>query len=216
MLVAGLLGALLSLAVLRAADHRVEVAVAARDLRPDAVLTADDIQWTRVAIDSGIERTLIRRSDVDRVVGSVASARIRPGDLISRRILVRSSGPHRLRSLGIPVTPEHAVGGDVQTGDRIDVLGTDADHAGLVVANLRVLDVRHRSSALGGGDEKLTVVVALSAREADALAPVLGSDRFVLVLATGAEPVAVPVAGSVSARSERVASTSSNAKPGNG
>lgn len=190
MVIAGLLGALLSLAVLRASDHRIEVAVAAHELPANSVFTANDVRWTRVAIDHDVERSLVHRSDLDALDGSIASVRVRAGALIGRRDLVHAAAPHRLRSLGIPVTPEHAVGGDLQSGDRVDVLSTDSEHPGITVANLQVLDVKHQSSALSSGDDKLTVVVALSASDADALATVLGSDKFVLVLATGADRVA--------------------------
>ncbi|MFN8037540.1 MAG: SAF domain-containing protein [Acidimicrobiia bacterium] len=194
MIVAGLLGALLSLAALRASDHRVEVAVAAHEMPAGSTFDSNDVRWVRVAADGDVTRALVRRDDVTALRGTIATSRVRAGELLSRHALVRAAAPHRARSLGIPVTPEHAVGGDVQVGDRVDVLSTDGESAGLVVANLEVRDVKRQSSTLGGGDDKLTVVVAVSAAQADALAPVLGSDKFVLALSTGAEPAEVPTA----------------------
>ena len=130
-LVAGLLGALLSLAVLRAGDHRVEVAVAARELRPDEVLGAGDIRWTRVAVDSGIERTLIRRSDVDAVVGSVTSGRIRSGDLISRRGSCDRRRPTDCVPSEFPSRLSAPSAATCRPVIALDVLRTDADRAGL-------------------------------------------------------------------------------------
>lgn len=189
MIVAGLLGALLSLAVLRASDHRVEVAVAARDIPPGSRVTRDSFRFTRVAMDAEVLSTMVRASDVSSLEGDIASIRIRAGNPITRAVLLRAAAPHRLRSVGIPVAPDHAVGGDVGAGDRIDVLSTDGERSGLVVANLSVLDVKRQRGALGSGDEKLTVVVALDADEATRLAPALDGNKFVIVLATGADPI---------------------------
>lgn len=195
MIVAGLLGALLSLAVLRASDHRIDVAVAASDLRAGATVTRDSFSFTRVAMDSDALSKMVRPGDVRALEGSVVAMELRAGEPVTRSALLRPAAPARLRSLSIPVTPERAVGGDLQAGDRIDVLSTDAESPGLVVAGLRVLDVKRSGGALSGGDDRLAVVVALQAAEAERLAPVLGGDKFVLVLSTGAEPVSVRSSG---------------------
>lgn len=191
MIVAGLLGALLSLAVLRASDHRIEVAVAASDLRPGTTVSRDSFRFTRVAMDSHALSRMVRPGDVHALEGSVVAMEIREGEPVTRSALLRPAAPARQRSLSIPVTPERAVGGDLEAGDRIDVLSTDPESSGLVVAGLRVLDIKRSGGALSGGDDKLAVVVALQAAEAERLAPVLGGDKFVLVLSTGAEQVSV-------------------------
>ncbi len=54
MIVAGLLGLLLTVAVLRHADERQPVAVAARDLAPGTALTESSVRYERVRMDDSL------------------------------------------------------------------------------------------------------------------------------------------------------------------
>lgn len=60
MIVAGLLGIVLTLALLRSADRRVEVAVAAHDLQAGAAVSADDVRYERVKMDDDLLDTVLR------------------------------------------------------------------------------------------------------------------------------------------------------------
>ena len=59
MIVAGLLGALLTLAVLRRADDTTPVAVAAREIPAGAEVTSGDFDLTEVKVDDDVASTLI-------------------------------------------------------------------------------------------------------------------------------------------------------------
>lgn len=185
---AGLLGATLTLAALRSADHRVEVAVAATDLRPGRAVTADSFRFTRVRMDDGVLDRMVRPEDVAALEGSVLRSFVDEGEPVSRGDLLAPTGGGG-RALGLPVEAERAVGGELTAGDRIDVLATDPDAPGLVVADLPVLEVKRPSTgALGGTERELSVIVGVDEAQALALAAVLGGDDFVLVRATGAPP----------------------------
>ncbi len=189
MVVTGLLGAVLSLAALRAGDHRTSIAVAARDLRPGEVITARSFRFTSIVLDDTIAASMIPSDAAAGLHGSIVATRIDRGAPVARHDLVRAAASQRRRSLGIAVAPERAVGGGIGAGDVIDVLSIDPDNPGIVVAGLRVLDVRRAQGALATTNDTMTVVVALDAADARRLAAVLGTDKFVLVLATGAAPI---------------------------
>ena len=84
MIVAGLLGILLTLALLRSADRRVEVAVAALDLHAGTAVDGGDVRYERVRMDGDLLDTVLRRDDVADLDGAVATETIRAGELISR------------------------------------------------------------------------------------------------------------------------------------
>jgi hypothetical protein len=78
---------------------------------------------------------------------------------------VGTSAPE-VRQITVPVTPEHALGGDLEPGDRVDVLAT-FDHSGstartlLVTSGAEVVAAVRDSSVFGGkgGVSALTLAV---------------------------------------------------------
>src|SRR5918994_3768841 len=93
MIVAGLLGLLLTVAVLRRADDRQPVAVAARDLSPGTALTDSAVRYENVKMDDSLLDTILRRDDVQGLEGSVAVYPIAKGELISRRAVRPPAAP---------------------------------------------------------------------------------------------------------------------------
>ena len=84
MLVAGLVGVVLTLALLRGADHRVPVAVAAHDLAPGTRLRAADVRYSPVAMSDDLLATTLDRAGVRRASGQVVVGPIRAGELVTR------------------------------------------------------------------------------------------------------------------------------------
>src|SRR4051794_16026191 len=70
-IVAGLVGALCTLAALRVSDHRVEVLVARRDLVPGTTIHADSFRTVRVDAGEGALAALVRAPEVDGLEGRV-------------------------------------------------------------------------------------------------------------------------------------------------
>ena len=93
MVVAGLAGVVLTVALVRSADDREPVAVAAHDVRPGTTIGADDVRYVRVRMDDAQLRTLLSEDDVRALRGSVASGRIAEGDLIPRSLLRPRAAP---------------------------------------------------------------------------------------------------------------------------
>ena len=84
MVVAGLLGLLLSLSVLRRADNTVPVVVVTRDVVPGTRLRPEMVGTTRVHADDRSLGNLVAADDRDTMIGSIVLASLRAGDLLER------------------------------------------------------------------------------------------------------------------------------------
>ncbi len=104
MIVAGLIGMLLTVAVLRRADERQAVAVAARDLAPGTALTDSVVRYEDVKLDDSLLGTVLAPDDVKRLDGSVAAYPIAEGELISRRAIRPAAAPAGKRAMSIPTS----------------------------------------------------------------------------------------------------------------
>lgn len=192
MIVAGLVGMLLTLALLRGANDRVQVAVAARDLRPGDVVTAGDIRYEGVTMDSELLGTVLQRSDVAALDGAIATDTVGAGELLSRGDLVSASAPAGLRAVSIPIERARAVDGDLVPGDRVDVLLASERDVAVVVADAEVLSVGDPVGAggLATVEQQFTVTLAVDAREAQLLTMAITDGDILLARSTGAESAA--------------------------
>jgi Flp pilus assembly protein CpaB len=97
-----------------------------------------------------------------------------------------------LRAMSLPVPREHAAGGDLRAGDRVDVLGviegSDVDYA---ATNIEVLAVSEaRSGAVGARPSEFSITVAVDETQARLLARALAAGNVEVVRSTGAAPIA--------------------------
>ncbi|HEX6311772.1 MAG TPA: Flp pilus assembly protein CpaB [Acidimicrobiia bacterium] len=189
MIVAGLVGMLLTLALLRNADDRVEVAVAAHDLRPGEIVSAADLRYERVNMDGDLLGTVLGRDDVNELDGAVAVEAVGAGELVSRTDLARAAAPSGLRAVSIPIDRARAVDGAIAPGDRVDVLLAAEREVVVVVAGAEVLDVGDPSNGptLGSVDDVFTVTLAVDARGAQLLTAAITDGDVLLARSTGAE-----------------------------
>lgn len=189
MIVAGLLGIVLTLALLRGADRRVEVAVAAHDLQAGTAVDGTDVRYERVKMDGDLLDTVLRRDDVADLDGAVATETIRAGELIARTDVRSAAASSGLRAVSIPIEPARAVNGDLVPGDRVDVVLAAEQEVAIVVADAEVLDVSDPDTrgALGAVDEQFTVTLAVDANEAQLLAAAITDGDILIARATGAD-----------------------------
>ena len=191
MVLAGLLGALGTLAALRSADDRVDVLVARADLAPGAVVQRDDLRTVRVGADATAMRSLVRAEDADALVGQVVTTRVSAGGFVARDDLQAAGDGGARRSMSFSLARARALDGQLVAGDRVDVLsvGQRSGEAQFVATNVEVLRVGgDRSSPLGGNDA-LTVTLAVDPDIALAVATALHDDDLTLVRATGAAAI---------------------------
>lgn len=201
--VAGLLAVVLNYSLLRAADDRVRVAVVARPIAAGDALGAGDLRSVEVAADDAVLGTLVPAEELDELAGHVAATALAAGDPLRRSDLRPPSAPDQRRAMSLPVPAEHAVAGQLQRGDRVDVIAVDQGTASYVLTDAEVL-------AVGGGDGGLTgtgmfsVTVAVDADSALRLAEAIRADAVDVVRSTGAtqvpEPDGAPAADADAAR----------------
>jgi pilus assembly protein CpaB len=191
MIVAGLVGMLLTLALLRNADHRVEVAVAAHDLRAGDVVTARDLRYERVRMDDDLLGTVLDRDAVGELDGAVAIEAVAEGELVARTDVRPAAAPDLLRAVSIPIDRARAVDGALVPGDRVDVLLAAEREVAVVVADAEVLDVSQPSNGgLGSVDQQFTVTLAVDGRGAQLLTAAITDGDLLLARSTGAESAA--------------------------
>jgi Flp pilus assembly protein CpaB len=190
MIVAGLLGLLLTVAVLRRADEREPVAVAARDLSPGAALSESSIRYEQVKMDDSLLGTVLQPEDVKGLRNSVAAYPIAAGELIHRRAVRPAAAPEGKRAMSIAIDPARAVNGELEAGDRVDVILAGSHEVSIIVADAEVLSVGRpdRAGAFGGVDDKFTVTIAVDVRESQLVAAGVAGGDIVVTRTTGSRP----------------------------
>jgi Flp pilus assembly protein CpaB len=193
MVVAGLLGLLLSLSVLRRADDTVAVVMIARDLAPGTRLRPDMVRTTRIHADNRLLANLVPAEGLDGLRDSVVLASLRAGDLLARSGLGPASTSRAARAVSFPVDSAFAVGGQLSAGDHIDVLASanDGSGSGYVLVGVDVVAVHASGTGpLRASDGQLSITVAVDADGAQRLAAALHVADLLVVRSTGAAPVA--------------------------
>ncbi len=188
----GLVAVVLNYALLRARDDTVRVAVAARDLVAGATVTPDAFRFTRARLDGQVLDTLLRPETLGEVDGWVAIAPVPAGELVKRSDLLPAAAQGGRRAMSLPLEPEHAAGGALTPGDRVDVVEVHGDTARYVVTGAEVLAVADPGTATGlAGTGAFSVTLAVDDRAALRLALAIRSDAVEVVRATGAPPADV-------------------------
>jgi Flp pilus assembly protein CpaB len=178
---AGGLVALAGVATLRSDPGRddAEVVVAARDLRPGAALTADDVRLEKLSattIPDGSQR------DAATVVGSMLAGPTRRGEVLTDVRLLGSRLAELTAGPGARIVPlllaDDALIDLIRVGDVVDVLSapaTEAPAAGnpavtKVVATDAVVVLVSPKQKVQAADSNRVVLVALPARVANTVA----------------------------------------------
>jgi Flp pilus assembly protein CpaB len=151
------------------ADHRVAVFAAARDLPADHVLEPGDVTSTRVHVPAAVLDGLLRANEGLAPTGQALRFPVEAGDLLTDGALAARRGPGR--EMTVPIAPEHALGGALEPGDRVDVLasfdkGTEIAKTLTVASRVQVVDVV-RADGLFGQSEGDVTAVTLSVRPDD-------------------------------------------------
>jgi Flp pilus assembly protein CpaB len=201
MLVAGLAGLVLTLAVLRPGAGGQRVAIAARDLEAGAVLADRDVRFERVSASDRLAGAYLTARELAGVRGRVLTTPVFADEpLLEAHLRARAATDGR-RAMSIPVDRSRAVNGKLAAGDRVDVVVAGDDEVTIVVAGAEVLDV-DGDDAFGTRRGELRVTLAVDARESQLLTAALADGDFVLTRVTGA-PSSADLAPLVTARPAR-------------
>jgi Flp pilus assembly protein CpaB len=191
MLLAGLLGAVLTLTVLHASNDTSPVLAAARDIAPGTVIDSSVLRTAHVQADAATTATLFGSRDIDEVRGHVAIEAIPAGALLTRGAVRAAAVGEAPRAMSFPVPRSRAVGGALDTGDRVDVLAVQrtTGRSGYVATNVPVLAFSsHDAGPLQGSDDA-NVTLAVDSAAAARIASALETGTITLVRATGAPPL---------------------------
>jgi Flp pilus assembly protein CpaB len=189
MLLAGALGVLLTLSVLRTADDKQPVLVAARDLAPGSVITDGDLRVAQMKADTGLLSTLFGTTDVGSLRGQVVTSSIEQGALVQRADVHALGDGAATRVMSFPLARSRAVGGKLTRGDRVDVVAVERNSArsGYVLVGAEVVAVdTPDGGALSSSSDDVTVSLVVDAEGAQRLAAALEAGSVTLVRATGA------------------------------
>ena len=159
--------------ILAASKTTVDVWVAAHDLPQDAVIAPGDLEPAAVKLPTDLLAAYAPAGEA--LEGRVITRPIHAGELVATSWLASSATPSGARSITIPVEPEHAVGGALRSGDRVDVLATfnSGDVRARTTVLARGVDVVEtvKAGAIGFGDEALVgITLSVSPQEAARLA----------------------------------------------
>jgi hypothetical protein len=91
--------------------------------------------------------------------------------------------------MSLPVPVEHAAGGALVEGDRVDVISVIDGNAAFVAADLEVVAVSENPSGAIGSIGEYHVVVSVTADAALDLAAALDAGSVEIVRSTGAETI---------------------------
>jgi Flp pilus assembly protein CpaB len=217
MVLAGLLGVVLTLSVLRTDAGGRPVVVAASDLVPGTVINRDAIRVERVDASAAVLASTFGADEIAQLQGHVATASMRRGQLLTRESVSAADAGAATRSMSFPLPEAHALGGALDAGDHVDVLAVqhDGGRAGYVMTDARVLavDGAHRGPLATTHD--VTVTLAVDTNAAVRLAAALEGGTVTLVRATGAASVAdAPTYEGGDARPSTVATDEADAPGG--
>jgi Flp pilus assembly protein CpaB len=189
MIVAGLVGLVLSFAALRQRDGDASVAVAAHEIRAGEVVGPADFRTERVTMSNSLLSTTVRSQQISGMRGRIAGATIAEGELVTRRLLRPRAARAGLRAMSIPIDPARAVGGHLQAGDRVDVLFAGEQSVSIIVADAKVLAVDARGrGGIGESASPFTVTLAVNARQSQLVAAAVADGNVSLARTTGATP----------------------------
>jgi Flp pilus assembly protein CpaB len=165
-LVVGLLLVALSvlggLRIASTADDTVAVYAATRDLPADHVLTRDDVRVTRIeASDTVIDGLVSARHAPP--TGRVLRFPIAEGGLLAGASVGGAHAGADGREITVPIGADHALGGALAPGDRVDVLGsfdkgTELAKTLTVAKSAQVVDVVSSDGLFGQRDGELSAI----------------------------------------------------------
>jgi Flp pilus assembly protein CpaB len=191
MVIAGVVGVVLSFAALREHDGNARVLVAAHEIRAGETVDPADFRSEAVTMGSALLATAVRAHDAPTVRGKVAASTIAAGELVVRRTLRPRAARHGLRAMSIPIDPARAVSGRLAAGDRVDVLFAGTREVSIIVADAEVLAVDARGrGGIGESASPFTVTVAVSAQQSQLLAAAIADGDVSITRTTGARPAA--------------------------
>lgn len=190
-IVSGLLAFLLILSWMRSQQDLVEVAVAREAIRSGNVIGAGMFDFVEIPASGGFDGALVAPDEVERLVGSVATRQINPGEPLLDTDVRAVETPEGLRAMSMPLDINRAVGGDIVVGDRVDIIGFDDIGPHFIATDVAVLDVPGERTSAFAAATSFAITVAVDETEALAIAAALEAGDVHVIRSTGAPEVTI-------------------------
>jgi Flp pilus assembly protein CpaB len=193
MVFAGLLTFVLVANALRSRNATVEVLVASADVAAGALVQPANTRPVELAASSSLRSSIVTPQEL-REGRWVATRRIVADEPVLRSALARPAGPNGQRAMSLPLPAEHAAGGAIQVGDRVDVINADGPQAVYVVRNAEVIGrsaPKGTSGLTSSSSGQFYVTIAVDAEPALRLASAIRAGKLEVVLSTGADQTSV-------------------------
>jgi Flp pilus assembly protein CpaB len=165
----------------------VQVAVSSRDIQAGQTVSLGDMRLVPLPRSSPIRADLADAALIGERAW-VAGQRLAEGTPIPRSALLATAAPAGLRAMSLAVAPEHAAGGEIRPGDRVDVIDVVAGEASHVASAVEVLAVADsgRGGLVRPGASEYFIVVAVDEATSLRLAEAVADGKVDVVRTTGA------------------------------
>jgi len=173
--------------LIKSAQARTPVLVAARAVQPGEVITAADLRVADISLAGGVAH--LPAAMRDQIVGRVAAEPLWDGKLLASGSVSQSPPlPAGMVAMSLSLKPDHAVSGSIRPGDAVAVIASTApgrskQQTTILFTSVSVLSVKHAEATEGGG---VLVTLRLRLEEARSLAAARAAGSVDLVLLSGA------------------------------
>jgi Flp pilus assembly protein CpaB len=181
-----ILAFVLNLLVLHDREETVLVAIADEPLAAGSQLEVGDLRLVPVGSDFAGLPDLITEEELGKLDGWVLSRPVGEGGLLDDGIVVRPGQGSGMRTMSIPVPVEHAAGGGLVPGDRVDVISVVDGVARFIAVDLEVLVAADASAGPIGSTSGYHIVVSVTSSDALDLAEALDIGSLEVIRSTGA------------------------------
>ena len=175
--------------LIRTAQARTPVLIAAGSVQPGEVIEAGDVRIAELSLSGGV--AYLPASMRSQIVGRVAAEPLWDGKVLGPNSLSQSPPlPAGTVAMSLMLKPEAAVAGGIRPGDNVAVItstapGRGAQQTTILFTSVPVLAVTRAEIEDGGG---VVVTLRLRLEEARALAAARAAGTVDLVLLAGATP----------------------------
>lgn len=176
----------LNVLALRSRDATTLVAVADRPLAAGSVFNTDSVRMIEAPADFEALESLIEPGALAEFDGWVLQRSVAPGGLFDVGAFVEPGASDGLRSMSVPIDVEHAAGGTIGAGDRVDVISVVDGTASFIGTDIEVVSVAELSGGSLGAIGDYHIVVAVEAEQALRLAEAIDVGSIEIVRSTGA------------------------------
>lgn len=146
--------------------------VAAQDLAGGTRVGSGSLRVEHVRLPPGLAAAYVEADE--QITGLVVTRPVAQGELVPRNWLATHS-PGEGRALTVPVDPEHAVGGQLQSGDFVDIFATfrsddEAARTVTLAREVQVLDLVAAGGLVMGDKSVVGITISVSPSDAQRIA----------------------------------------------